>query len=48
MVFIIDTIKDKIEIYSSQVNSFMEMPETGLEEESKDAATAASAALYTA
>ena len=30
------TIKDKIEIFSSQVNSFVEMPENGPEEESKD------------
>ena len=42
------TIKDKIEIFSSQVASFMEMPEIGLEEESKDAATAATTAGYTA
>ena len=39
------TIKDKIEIFSSQVDSFMEMPETGPEEESKGASTAT---LYTA
>ena len=39
------TIKDKIEIFSSQVDSFMEMPENGPEEESKGAATTA---LYTA
>ena len=44
-----DTIKDKIEIFSSQVNSFQEMPENGPEEESKEGnSSAATAALYTA
>lgn len=42
------TIKDKIEIYSSQVDNLIEMPEVSPEEESKLAATVAAAALYMA
>ena len=42
------TIKDKIDIYSSQVDNFMEMPEVSPEEESKQAATVAAAVVYTA
>ena len=41
------TIKDKIEIFSSQVDSFLEMPEPSPEEESKAAAAMASAVIYT-
>jgi len=39
------TIKDKIEIFGSQVSSFMEQPEV-TEEESKVAETAAEVAIY--
>ena len=42
------TIKDKIDIYSMQVDNFIEMPEATPEEESKQAATVAAAVLYTA
>ena len=42
------TIKDKIEIFSQQVNSFQEMPENGPEEESKEGSSVAAVTLYTA
>ena len=42
------TIKDKIEIFSSQVDGFLEVPENGPEEESKEGSGVAGVALYTA